>query len=73
MQDRGMENKNDGRKQIGFGRYYVKMTKYQKRYLAVRGVFERIFAALALIVLSPVFLAVSTVLKISAPNEPVFF
>ena len=73
MQDRGMDNKNDGRKPIGFGRYYVKMTKYQKRYLAVRGFFERIFAALALIVLSPVFLAVSTVLKISAPDEPVFF
>ena len=49
------------------------LTRKQKKYLAVRSVIDRILAALALIVLSPLFLVVSVAQKISAPDEPIFF
>lgn len=58
---------------ITFGKYYVCLLSEQKRYLAVRAVFDRVLAAMALIVLSPLFLVVSVAQKISAPDEPVFF
>lgn len=49
------------------------MTIGQKRYLKIRGILERLLAVLALILLSPLFLAVSIAQKMSAPDEPVFF
>ena len=58
---------------VDFGAYYVQMTDKQRRYLAVRSVFDRILAGIALIILSPLFLAVSIAQKISAPDEPIFF
>lgn len=58
---------------VDFGEYYVQMTDKQRRYLAVRSVFDRILAGIALVILSPLFLVVSIVQKISAPDEPVFF
>lgn len=58
---------------VDFGPFYVHLTQKQKRYLAVRSVIDRILAALALIVLSPLFLVVSVAQKISAPDEPIFF
>lgn len=58
---------------VDFGPFYVHLTRKQKRYLAVRSVIDRILAALALIVLSPLFLVVSVAQKISAPDEPIFF
>lgn len=73
IQGRGMETKNGGWEPIVFGRYFVKMTKEQKCYLAVRGILERFLAVLALIILSPLFVAVSIAQKISAPDEPIFF
>ena len=73
IHDRGIETENGGWEPIVFGRYFVKMTKGQKRYLAVRGILERVVAMLALVVLSPLFLVVSVAQKISAPDEPVFF
>ena len=38
---------------VDFGQFYVHLTRKQKKYLAVRSVIDRILAALALIVLSP--------------------
>ena len=58
---------------VDFGAYYVQMSDKQRRYLAVRSVFDRILAGIALVILSPLFLVVSIVQKISAPDEPVFF
>ena len=58
---------------VDFGEYYVHITQKQKRYLAVRSVFDRVLAAMALLVLSPLFLVVSIAQKISAPYEPIFF
>lgn len=58
---------------VDFGQFYVHLTRKQKKYLAVRSVIDRILAALALIVLSPLFLVVSVAQKISAPDEPIFF
>ena len=49
------------------------MTNKQKHYLVVRSVIDRILAGIALVILSPLFLIVSIVQKISAPDEPVFF
>ena len=58
---------------VDFGPYYVHLTRKQKRYLAARSVIDRILAALALVLLSPLFLAVSIAQKVSAPDEPIFF
>ena len=58
---------------VDFGAYYVQMTPKQRRYLAVRSVADRLLAATALILLSPLFLVVALLQKISAPDEPVFF
>ena len=58
---------------VDFGPYYVHLTRKQKKYLAVRSVIDRILAALALILLSPLFLVVSIAQKLSAPDEPIFF
>ena len=58
---------------VDFGPYYVHLTRKQKKSLAVRSVIDRILAVLALVLLSPLFLAVSLAQKISAPNEPIFF
>lgn len=58
---------------VDFGKYYVRMTNKQKHYLVVRSVIDRILAGIALVILSPLFLIVSIVQKISAPDEPVFF
>ena len=58
---------------VDFGQFYVHLTRKQKKYLAVRSVIDRILAALALIVFSPLFLVVSVAQKISAPDEPIFF
>ena len=69
----GVESKTGAWEPIQFGKYYVKMTENQKRYLKIRGVFERFAAVIALILLSPLFLVVSIAQKMSAPNEPVFF
>lgn len=44
---------------VDFGPYYVHLNRKQKKYLAVRSVIDRVLAALALILLSPLFLAVS--------------
>lgn len=48
---------------VDFGPYYVHLTRKQKRYLAARSVIDRILAALALVLLSPLFLAVSIAQK----------
>lgn len=40
---------------VDFGPYYVHLTRKQKRYLAARSVIDRILAALALVLLSPLF------------------
>lgn len=61
------------RPSVSFKEYYVCLTKKQRHYLAVRSVIDRVLAALALIVLSPLFLVVSVAQKISAPDEPIFF
>jgi len=58
---------------VDFGEYCVRMTDKQKRYLVVRSVIDRILAGIALVILSPLFLIVSIVQKISAPDEPIFF
>ena len=58
---------------VDFGPFYVHLTQKQKRYLAVRSIIDRILAALALVLLSPLFLAVSIAQKFSAPDEPIFF
>ena len=58
---------------VDFGPYYVHLTQKQKRYLAARSIIDRILAALALVLLSPLFLAVSIAQKVSAPDEPIFF
>ena len=58
---------------VDFGPYYVHLTRKQKRYLAARSIIDRILAALALVLLSPLFLAVSIAQKVSAPDEPIFF
>lgn len=58
---------------VDFGKYHVRMTDKQKRYLVVRSVIDRILAGIALVILSPLFLVVSIAQKISAPDEPVFF
>lgn len=58
---------------VDFGPYYVHLTQKQKRYLAARSIIDRILAALALVLLSPLFLVVSIAQKISAPDEPIFF
>lgn len=58
---------------VDFGKYYVRMTDKQKRYLVVRSVIDRILAGIALVILSPLFLIVSIAQKISAPDEPIFF
>ena len=58
---------------VDFGEYYVQMTDKQKRYLAMRSILDRVLAGIALIILSPLFLAVSIAQKISAPDEPIFF
>ena len=42
---------------VDFGPYYVHLTRKQKRYLAARSVIDRILAALALVLLSPLFLS----------------
>lgn len=68
-----MTNLEDLKYHVDFGAYYVRMTKKQKRYLAVRSVVDRILAAIALFVLSPLFFAVGIAQKISAPDEPIFF
>lgn len=44
---------------VDFGPFYVHLTQKQKRYLAVKSVIDRILAALALVLLSPLFLMVS--------------
>lgn len=54
---------------VDFGPYYVHLTRKQKKYLAVRSVIDRILAVLALVLLSPLFLAVSIAQKVSAPDE----
>lgn len=72
-QGRGIESQNGSWEPIEFGKYYVRMTIGQKRYLKIRGILERLLAVLALILLSPLFLAVSIAQKMSAPDEPVFF
>ena len=58
---------------VDFGKYYVRMTDKQKRYLVVRSVIDRILAGIALVILSPLFLIVSIAQKISAPDELIFF
>ena len=58
---------------VDFGQFYVHLTRKQKKYLAVRSVIDRVLAALALILLSPLFLVVSIAQKLSAPDEPIFF
>ena len=53
---------------VDFGPFYVHLTKKQKRYLAVRSVIDRVLAALALVLLSPLFLVVRIAL-ISSSSE----
>ena len=48
---------------VDFGPFYVHLTQKQKRYLAVKSVIDRILAALALVLLSPLFLMVSIAKK----------
>lgn len=48
---------------VDFGPYYVHLNRKQKKYLAVRSVIDRVLAALALILLSPLFLGVSIAQK----------
>lgn len=73
LQGCGIESSNGSWEPIEFGKYYVKMTKKQRHYLGIRGVIERMLAFLALVILSPLFLAVCVAQKISAPDEPIFF
>ena len=68
-----MVNLEETKYHVDFGEYYVRMTDKQKRYLVVRSVIDRILAGIALIILSLLFLILSIVQKISAPDEPVFF
>ena len=58
---------------VEFGEHYVHITERQKHYLEMRSVVDRVLAAAALIVLSPLLLVVSVAQKISAPDEPIFF
>ena len=58
---------------VEFGEHYVHITVRQKHYLEMRSVVDRVLAAAALIVLSPLLLVVSVAQKISAPDEPIFF
>ena len=58
---------------VDFGPYYVQLSQKQKRYLAMKSIIDRIIAVAALIILSPLFLAVSVAQKVSAPDEPIFF
>lgn len=51
----------------------IKLSPGQEVYVKVRFVFEWVASILAVIVLSPLFLAVCVLQKISAPNEPIFF
>lgn len=68
-----MVNLEETKYHVDFGEYYVQMTDKQKRYLAMRSILDRVLAGIALIILSPLFLAVSIAQKISAPDEPIFF
>ena len=74
-----MEQKEKGKVKINakriieFGKYYVKMSDKQKRYLKIRWRIDRILAAIILVILFPVFILVGLALKVSAPDEPVFF
>lgn len=68
-----MVNLEETKYHVDFGEYCVRMTDKQKRYLVVRSVIDRILAGIALVILSPLFLIVSIVQKISAPDEPIFF
>lgn len=68
-----MVNLEETKYHVDFGEYYVRMTDKQKHYLVVRSVIDRILAGIALVILSPLFLIVSIVQKISAPDEPIFF
>lgn len=68
-----MVNLEETKYHVDFGKYYVRMTDKQKRYLVVRSVIDRILAGIALVILSPLFLIVSIAQKISAPDEPIFF
>ena len=58
---------------VEFGEHYVHITERQKHYLEMRSVVDRVLAAAALIVLSPLLLVVSVAQKINAPYEPIFF
>lgn len=40
---------------ITFGQFYAKLTRKQKYYLTVRSVIDRILAATALLLLTPLF------------------
>ena len=44
---------------VEFGEHYVHITERQKHYLEMRSVVDRVLAAAALIVLSPLLLVVS--------------
>lgn len=68
-----MEKENLNYYYVEFGEHYVHITERQKHYLEMRSVVDRVLAAAALIVLSPLLLVVSVAQKISAPDEPIFF
>lgn len=68
-----MVNLEETKYHVDFGKYYVRMTDKQKRYLAMRSILDRVLAGIALIILSPLFLVISIAQKISAPDEPIFF
>lgn len=67
------ESKRRLRESIKFGPHYVQLTQGQKRYLAVRVITDWAIAAMALLVLSPLFLIVAIIQKATSPREPVFF
>jgi O-antigen biosynthesis protein WbqP len=55
------------------GEFAIPLTKKQRRYSMVKSILDRIIALIALIILSPLFLAVCIAQKISSSQEPIFF
>ena len=51
----------------------IRLTDNQKRYLKLKRLVDVLISAVALAVLSPVFLVVACIIKLESPAEPVFF
>lgn len=67
------DSKNKMHCRFKFGEHYVKLTKRQKVYFKFKFAADVIISAMALIVLSPLFLLICILQKIDCPCESVFF